>query len=108
MNDLLVVLHDVIRLLKAEQLEAAANRLKQAKRIQEERSYIERQKAVAIINHEIREIKRQRDRIRQIGSSLPETQRFFAERQIDRIVEFLCASELAELRARKRALSRPR
>jgi len=107
MQDLLAIMRELTALIRANQTEAAAEKVEQALKKQSDDVYKVRTLAITQINNELQKMKRDHDCLEQAVQALPEKERLFAEQQIESVVDKLYTNEMAALRHEKRKLSRP-
>jgi len=107
-NDLLALGKEIIGLVTAHELEAAAARVRDAERLHFQISAETRTRQVAEINWVLHAAKNVCERLTSAANGLPPHEKFFAEAQIKQVIERHLTAEMNELRKRKRELSKPR
>lgn len=107
MQDILALTRDIIALIKDNQVEAAKHLVTEAVRRHDEKSGKVLSEAIIQVNIKLQQMKEQRKLLRQTVQALPDKERIFAEVQIEAIVDKIYAEDIAGLKERKRALSRP-
>ena len=107
MQDWLTVMRELSALIRAYKIEAGDEKVDQATEKQSNTSLIERQRAITQINSELQKIKGKCDLLRQTVQSLPEKERIYAEQQIQSVIDKHFVPAIAELKVKKRKLSKP-
>lgn len=103
-GDYFGLLKEAINLIREQQIEAAQSRLQAALLGSASRTCSERRNAVAEVNRLLLEAKAQKAAIVQAIDSLPDSDREYARLKIPVMADAI----IADLRSRKRTLSRPR
>lgn len=104
-NDLLYLAAELVDLIHAHEIEAAAARVTMAAREMDQKHADCRGKKIQEISANIAAIKAARDRLREAVNQLPEREKIFARHQVEDAIAKLFGSKLAELRKEKVSLS---
>jgi Mg/Co/Ni transporter MgtE len=99
---------EVMNLIKAQQIEKAAQLVRKAHHSALTTSFKERQQTVHEVTLALAEARAQRSKVVQAVNELPPEQQFFARTQIEQICRALFDVQISEMQMRKRQLSRPR
>lgn len=105
--DLVGLVGDVVRLLQDGELRAAGERLEEARRTGATATVETRRVAVHEINRAIALLRLQRRRIETQLQDLDDGLRFEAEHRLKPVLDEVFALPIADLKRRKRRLSRP-
>lgn len=105
-NDVIFLLGEVIQLAQAHEVEKAALKIREAENRQMEAVFEVKSEQIAEINRDIQKIKRQREQLSMTIKNLPESEQFFAQQQVEDVIEQYLSEPLAKLRKQKRLLSR--
>lgn len=100
------LINDLVRMVKAHEIEEATNRIQQAQLRHAQASYDNRAEAVAAISKTIFALKRGREELKRGISALPEDVKLHAEHTLTRVVWRYFDEEIARLKTEKRRLSR--
>jgi hypothetical protein len=106
-GDISQLVGDLVGLLKAGEVDAAARRIEEARRADSAATFDVRQITVNALARALHQAQRQRERLAAIVATLPENERAFAKVQVEEICSMLLDDKIASLRAEKRRLSRP-
>jgi len=106
-GDISQLVGDLVGLLKAGEVDAAARRIEEARRADSAATFEGRQITVNALTRALHQAQRQRERLAAIVAALPENERAFAKVQVEEICSMLLDDKIARLRAEKRRLSRP-
>jgi len=107
MMDIFSISKEMIALIRAKQIEAAAERVRIALRIFNEKIFKERSEKITVINRNIQFIKKQQKKLLELVNALPQEERIFAEHQIKEVLNQIYTDELCRLKAEKRRCSKP-
>lgn len=99
---------EVTKLIKAQQIEKAAQLVQKAHRSALANSFKERQRTVHEVTLALIEIRRQRDKLIQTVDEFPQGQKPLARAQVEQICRMLFDEKILEMQTQKRQLSRPR
>lgn len=107
-NDLLYLATELVALIHAREIEAAAQRVAVASRELDRKDAEVRGSKINQISKNIMAIKEAQNQLRAAVASLPECEQIFARHQVEDAVAKLFGSKLKELRREKERLSAPR
>ena len=105
--DLFSISKEMIALMREKQIEAAAERVRIALRICNEKIFTEQSKKITVINRNIQFIKKQNKKLWELANALPQEERIFVEHQIKEVINQIYTDELCRLKAEKRRYSKP-
>ena len=108
MQDFVSLVRDVVAYLHANELDAAAQRVREAASAQAEVSHKCRSEVITEINRALSEAKRQRELLRNAVRALPASHQIFAEVQIEAVIDSMLNAEIVRLRGAKRRGGRAR
>lgn len=99
---------EVVNLIKAQQIEKAAQLVQKVRRTALTMDFKERQQTVHEVTLALIEARTQRDKVAQVVNGLPQGHLTIARVQVEQICRELFDTQILELQAKKRQLSRPR
>ena len=100
--NILSLASDIIKLIREHELEKGADLVKEAEKKLRRVSWDNRRDKIFQINKNIKDIQEQKKIIRHSISCLPNPHRFFAEIEIQRVIEMLFEEEIVYLKREKR------
>lgn len=98
---------DLIGLIKAGEIDAAIKKIGEAETRHVHEVFVGRQLAIDEVNRQIQKLLAQKILLTQAIKNLPDSEKVFAEAQIENICSEFLDICIAQLRNRKRELSRP-
>lgn len=103
-----IITTEVIKLIKSQQIEEAAQLVKKTRRSALITSFKERQQTVHELTLALIETRKQRDKLIQAVNEYSQGTQSLARAQVEQICRLLFDERVLEMQARKRQLSRPR
>ena len=107
-TDLLALGNQLVELIHSHELQAAAERVREAERLHIRANVEARGLQIGEITRALSSAKAVCARLRAAVESLPPHERLFAKAQIEEVIERHFTTEMNELRKRKKELSKPR
>ena len=107
-TDLLALGNQLVELIHSHELQAAAERVREAERLHIRANVDARRLQIDEINRALSSAKAVCERLRAAVEGLPPNERPFAKAQIKDVIEQHFTTEMNELRKRKKELSKPR
>lgn len=107
MTDAVTLVKDLVALVKEHEIETAARKATAALRQMSRESYGSRGRAINTINIELQRLAMQRNRLRAAILDLPESERVFAQVQVEAVVDKIYEPAITAMKKEKRALARP-
>lgn len=107
-EDLSSIASAVLSLIKAQQIEKAAQLVQKAHRSALTKSFQERQQTVHEVTLALVEARKQRQKLIQAVNEFPQGQQLLVRAQVEKICRDLFDAKIIELQTRKRQLSRTR